>query len=515
VRHSRWYLWALLLVTAAGCFHRFPEEAPLTFGPCAELGALACHVPAGRLRLLCDGMNWVAYGSCDSNQNCDQPTATCRQIVPGCVDHAGGDLVCDGRDVRRCGADLVTDTYVETCPRFCHRGACVAIEQLAAGAGHTCVVLTDGAAYCWGSGGPLPIGGPPLGIEPRLPIGFVQFEAPIRQIAPGGLHTCVLLANNKVRCWGTGILGQLGYASTDSVDAAAAGDVDVGNGLITRIVAGGGHTCVLFETGRVRCWGHGLDGQLGYGNRDTIGDTEVPSSAGDVNVGGIVTALAAGGRHTCALLDTGRVRCWGNAGNGELGYGTTESIGDDESPGAVGNVDVGGGIAVTQIAAGGTHTCVLLATGKVRCWGNGNFGKLGYASTSNIGDDELPASAGDVEVDPGQEIMVLQAGGDHTCVLLESGQTRCWGYNRYGQLGLGDMRYIGDDEPPSSGGYAALGEGQIVANLTTGLAHSCVLLDRGAVRCWGQGQYGALGYRDLENIGDDETPASAGDVPLF
>jgi alpha-tubulin suppressor-like RCC1 family protein len=169
--------------------------------------------------------------------------------------------------------------------------------------------------------------------------------------------------------------------------------VDVG-GVVVQLAAGWEHTCALLETGVVRCWGFGVAGQLGYGNTDFIGDDEAPATAGDVDVGGVVVQLATGGLHTCALLETGAVRCWGYGESGPLGYGNTSWIGDDEAPATAGDVDVGG--VVVQLTAGDVHTCALMGTGAVRCWGEGVSGRLGYGNTSHIGDDEHPASAGDV-----------------------------------------------------------------------------------------------------------------------
>ena len=88
----------------------------------------------------------------------------------------------------------------------------------------------------------------------------------------------------------------------------------------------------------MRCWGLGTRGRLGYGDTQNVGDDELPENAGDVPVGGTVVAIAAGGAHTCALLDAGKVRCWGANGNGELGYGHTADIGDDETPDSAGDV---------------------------------------------------------------------------------------------------------------------------------------------------------------------------------
>jgi alpha-tubulin suppressor-like RCC1 family protein len=95
-------------------------------------------------------------------------------------------------------------------------------------------------------------------------------------------------------------------------------------------------------------------------------------------------------------METGAVRCWGQAGEGQLGYGNTRTIGDDLTPAVAGDVDVGG-IAI-QLTTGGEHTCALLESGSVRCWGNGEYGQLGYGNVESIGDDETPSSAGDVPV---------------------------------------------------------------------------------------------------------------------
>src|SRR5690606_4522223 len=128
-----------------------------------------------------------------------------------------------------------------------------------------------------------------------------------------------------------------------------------------------------------------------------IGDNEVPASAGDVNVGGTVVQISAGGVHTCALLDTGSVRCWGSGSLGQIGYGNTNPrIGDNEVPASAGDVNVGGN--VEQIVAGGFHTCALLDAGNVRCWGQGELGQLGYGNTERVGNNETPSQAGDVNV---------------------------------------------------------------------------------------------------------------------
>ena len=146
------------------------------------------------------------------------------------------------------------------------------------------------------------------------------------------------------------------------------------------IVAGGHHTCALMDTGKVRCWGYNGYGQLGYGNTTNIGDNELP-------VGGRREWTSAAtpscswrpaSNHTCALLSTGNVRCWGSSGYGQLGYGNTGNI---HAPATAGDVATGG--QVLQVAAGKLHTCALLGTGDIKCWGNGASGRLGYGDSSS------------------------------------------------------------------------------------------------------------------------------------
>jgi alpha-tubulin suppressor-like RCC1 family protein len=219
--------------------------------------------------------------------------------------------------------------------------------------------------------------------------------------------------------------------------------------------------------------------------------------------------LDAGVYHTCGLLADGKVLCWGYSGSGQLGLGHTDTIGDDEIPSSTSPVELGPGRA-TALAAGDYHTCALLHDGRVHCWGFGADGRLGYADSHSVGDDETPGSVGPVDLGPGRRATAISAGTAHTCAILDDGTVRCWGYNFQGQLGYGNQETIGDNETPGSVGPVDLGTGRTAKAITAGGSHTCALLDDGAVRCWGLGTSGQLGYGNTNRVGDDEVPASHG-----
>ncbi len=406
-------------------------------------------------------------------------------------------------------------------------GGAPGANALAVGGGFTCASLASGDLRCWGANSD-----GQLGYGTMEEIGDDEVPAvqdpvdlgaggPAVSLALGDAHACAVLQSGEVRCWGRGAWGQLGYANTESIGddepPSAVGPVDLGPGrTATAIAAGSFHTCAILDTGDVRCWGNAHRGQLGYGDTVRIGDNETPGSVGpaDLGPGRTATAITAGSDHTCAILDTGRVRCWGDGDFGQLGYGNEHNIGDDEAPGSVGPVHLGPGRTATAIAAGGFHTCAVLDTGAVRCWGPGLAGRLGYGNTESIGDDETPAAAGPVDLGAGRTAASVETGFSHTCAVLDTGDLRCWGDGSFGELGYADVRDIGDDETPDSVGPIDLGPGRTATTVAGGGFHTCAILDTGRIRCWGLGEGGRLGYGDTRDIGDDETPAAAGPVIL-
>jgi alpha-tubulin suppressor-like RCC1 family protein len=239
-------------------------------------------------------------------------------------------------------------------------------------------------------------------------------------------------------------------SATTSLPETAA-SVNIGAEKAIDIAAGQQHTCAITTGNKLLCWGNGDGGRLGYGDPNNIGDTETPAAAGPVPVGADVMQVAAGVYHTCALLAGGSVRCWGTNTNFQLGISgepITTAYGDDEAAAMAPLVDVGG--IATQIACGYFHTCALLSTGAVRCWGQNTYGQLGYPNTVAVGDNEPPSTAGDVDL--GGIALEITAGQNHTCARLADGHVRCWGRGEDGRLGYGNPDNIGDNEPPSAAG---------------------------------------------------------------
>jgi cysteine-rich repeat protein len=464
-----------------------------------------------------DGLVQTGSEACDDGNTDDTDACTTWCEAAACPDglRNGGetDLDCGGSCDVRCGVGQGCAGDGDCASGTCSRGRCVA-SRLAAGYSHTCALLEGGGVRCWGANwsGQLGYGHTDAIGDDETPdsVAPVDVGGRVVEIAAGAWHTCALLEDGGVRCWGANRGGQLGYGHTDAIGddetPGSVSPVDVG-GRVVEIAAGFMHTCALREDGAVRCWGVNWDGQLGYGHTRLIGDDETPGSVSPVDVGGRAVEIAAGAWHTCALLEDGAVRCWGENDVGELGYGHWYQVGDDEAPASAGDVNVGG--RVVALAAGASYTCALLEDGAVRCWGGNWHGRLGYGPVSNIGDDEVPASAGDVEV--GARAVDLVAGGEHTCALLEDGAVRCWGGNWEGQLGLGHENTIGDSELPTSEPVVDVG-GHAV-EIAAGEQHTCALLEGGAVRCWGSNGAGQLGYGHTRTIGDTELPAEVDPVP--
>ncbi len=222
------------------------------------------------------------------------------------------------------------------------------------------------------------------------------------------------------------------------------------------------------------------------------------------------------GGHFCALLGPRSIRCWGNGGVGQLGRDSIDNIGDDESVASVGDVALG--LDVVQIAMGGTHSCVLTKQGAVRCWGLNSDGQLGRGDTVSVGDGIGPSTANSVNVDLGGPAMQITLGAWHSCARMATGAVRCWGRGTEGQLGYGNPFNLGNSSTnlPAQNGDIMLGDTAVT--VAAGNTHVCALLSGGGVRCWGDNSQGQLGYPFALNVGDGNSswplPASAPVLPL-
>lgn len=317
----------------------------------------------------------------------------------------------------------------------------------------------------------------------------------------------MLVDSGAVRCWGYGLNGRLGHGDEHNLgDDELPGDgpvVPVGEPAST-VAVGSSHSCAITD-GRVRCWGLGLSGRLGYNAVNTVGDNEPASAAGVISTVAGAVRIAAGEDHTCALVNDGTVVCWGRGLDGRLGNRGTVDIGDNEAP-SVTPLSLGG--AVGELAVGYTHSCALLTTGEVRCWGDNQFGQLGLGHVRDIGDDELPSTSPVVALSGSARH--IAAGKSHTCALLVDGTVQCWGRSDHGQLGYANTATIGDDEDPAVAGTVALG--MTATAIAAGGDHSCAILADRTARCWGFGNEGGLGLGSDEDIGDDETPGSTAPI---
>jgi alpha-tubulin suppressor-like RCC1 family protein len=331
------------------------------------------------------------------------------------------------------------------------------------------------------------------------------------QVAMGSRHTCALLNNSDVRCWGGNNNGRLGLGNKldigDDEAITSVEPIKFPTGFqVKQLAAGLFHTCALSERGQVICWGRNQAGQLGYG--DTIDRGDTPETTPDkLDFVGLppVQSIVSGdsANHTCAILVSGVVRCWGENNFGQLGLGNKNNNGDSpdelETTPAI-NLGIS---PVQQIAVNGGHTCALRVNSTLHCWGKNGDGQLGYGNIANFGDNigETP----NTKIVPIADAAQIALGVSHTCVVTVDKKVRCWGLNGFGQLGYGNTNVVGDNEFPAEAGFIdSITDFQ---QLSLGFEHSCALLENDSIKCWGSSFSGQLGYGNSNSIGDDELPS--------
>ncbi len=288
------------------------------------------------------------------------------------------------------------------------------VIQISLGAHHTCAVTSGGGAKCWGFNLFGQVGdGSPQAAFSKIPVDVLGLTAGISQISAGTFHTCALTTAGGVKCWGENSQGQLGDGTT-TMRLTPVDVIGLNSGVV-QISAGMSHTCALLATGDVKCWGFNGSGGLGNGTKT--------SSLIAVDVTGLsapAIQISAGGHYTCAVITGGGAKCWGANGNGNLGDGTGTNR---TMP-----VDVIGLTSgVAQISAGFAYTCAVTTAGGVKCWGSQLISTVPFSHTP-IDIDGLTSG-----------VTQIRTGGSHTCALTTAGGVKCWGLNSQGQLGDGTI----------------------------------------------------------------------------
>ena len=360
---------------------------------------------------------------------------------------------------------------------------------MATGTAHTCAINSSGRVRCWGENGDGQLGDG-SNDDSGTPVDVVGLSSGVVAISAKGDYTCALTNSDRVTCWGKNDQGQLGDDSTtaSNVPVNTVGTTKSG---VHAVAAGGwsvlgNEACALLATGRVRCWG----GSSSEEPHPICADTATPCTKLQD-----VAALAAGGTHNCALLNVptylppdgreGKVFCWGRNNHGQLGDGTNT---DSSIPVEV-NLNWDLQVGTIAIAAGINHTCAVSQWKTVKCWGFNGSGQLGDGSTTS---SNVP-----VVVSGGHNtVLTLAAGADHTCFVTEDDTAMCWGHNADGQLGDGTT--IGRTVPVdvcNSGATIPCGTDvlTVAAELTAGMSFTCARTTADGALCWGKDSGGELG----------------------
>ncbi|WP_300618489.1 hypothetical protein [Dokdonella sp.] len=341
------------------------------------------------------------------------------------------------------------------------------VAAISVGAGHTCALTDRGGVKCWGANASGQLGDGSVAPRP-VPADVVGLSANVVAVAGNGDHACALTFAGDVKCWGNNGAGQLGDGTI--VNRSAPVDVAGLGTPVAAVVMGLVHTCALTVAGGVKCWGENGDGQLGDGS--TVA-RPVPTDV--VGLASGVAAIAAGVNHTCAVMASGDVKCWGYNYSGQLGDGTTVS---SPIPLQVPRLEPG----TAAIATGFMHTCALSVHGDIQCWGDNSLGQLGSGTPSD------PTSAPSEVHGFATGFASFDAGFDHTCALSRSGTTQCWGDNQLGQLGVGAVSAEANPTPRE-----VLGLADTAIALAVGGYHTCATFASGAAQCWGYNGDGELG----------------------
>jgi alpha-tubulin suppressor-like RCC1 family protein len=401
--------------------------------------------------------------------------ATCALVAGGGVDCWGGSQyggLGDGKDTGpECSGSCTTKPVSVA-------GVTNAITVSSRSA-TACAVLSTGSVDCWGDNGAGILGdGTDTGPELCESLPCSKTPVPVSgitdatQVSVGTESACALLAGGSVACWGSNAAGELGDGSTAGVgpvtptDNCAEGFRETEEGCsatpviissikgATQISVGDDYACALLSGGSADCWGYNQVGALGDGKNvgpEDCGGNDCSTTPEPVKGLAHAIQITAGEGQACALLSSGKVECWGEDTYGQLGNGTdtgSEACNGGGNPCSTVPEAVKGVADAIQVSAGERHTCALLSSGSIECWGMNGSGELGNGAFG--GPDTCDAAAEcdttAVRVNNISDAVEITAGFyENSCALLSGGEAECWGYNGVGDLGNGTT--TSSDEP--------------------------------------------------------------------
>jgi alpha-tubulin suppressor-like RCC1 family protein len=432
-------------------------------------------------------------GSCDYDLDDDGITDV--EEIPGCMDSMANNLDLGATDDDgSCDYDLDDDGVLDAdeilgCTDSAANNynseatdaddSCVFSEvTIAAGERHTCAILDDGSVSCWGRNNYGGLGdGTTINRNTTTQTSSLGTDRTAVAITAGAHHTCAILDDGSVSCWGYNEYGQLGDGTTTNRNTTTQTSSLGTDRTAVAITAGAHHTCAILDDGSVSCWGYNGygQGQLGDG---TTTNRNTPTQTSSLGTDRTAVAIAAGRYHTCAILDDGSVSCWGRNGDGQLGDGTnTDRLTPTQTS------SLGSGRTAVAITGGAYHTCAILDDGSVSCWGNNGDGQLGDGTNTDRNTTTQTSSLG-----TDRTAVAIAAGSSHTCAILDDGSVSCWGANYNGRLGDGTTTNRNTPNQTSS-----LGTDRTAVAITAGLYHTCAILDDRSVSCWGYNGQGQLG----------------------
>ncbi|XP_073124189.1 ultraviolet-B receptor UVR8 [Henckelia pumila] len=307
--------------------------------------------------------------------------------------------------------------------------------------------------------------------------GSEAVSGPIRRvllISAGATHSVALLSGNVVCSWGRGEDGQLGLG--DAEDRFSPTQVSALDGQeIVSVTCGADHTTAYSDSLlQVFSWGWGDFGRLGHGDSSDLFSPQPIKALHGLKI----KQIACGDSHCLAVTMEGEVRSWGRNQNGQLGLGTTE---DSLLPK---RIEAFEGIPVKMVAAGAEHTAAVTEDGELYGWGWGRYGNLGLGDR----DDRLvPGKVSSVE---GEKMVLVACGWRHTISVSSSGGLYTYGWSKYGQLGHGDFE---DHLVPHK--LESL-SGSCISQISGGWRHTMAVTTDGKLYGWGWNKFGQVGVGD-------------------